>query len=87
MLHICEKLHFFEKSHLFRALLSGNVLVAQVQVLIDGIDYIFLFGQLLCCATQATSLVHLTLNVLLLFHSQLEYNFNCERLHHGSAFV
>ena len=28
------------------------------------IEHIFLFGQLLCCATQATSLVDLTLHVL-----------------------
>ena len=56
--------HVFEKSHLIRALLSGNVLVAQVQVLIDGIDYSLLFGKLLCCATQIKKNVHVAVYAL-----------------------
>ena len=43
-------------------ILAGNV--AKVQDLIHGMDYIFLFGQLLCCATQTASLVHVTLHAL-----------------------
>jgi len=50
------KLFFFEEYHLSRALFAGNV--AQVQDVIDGIGYIyiFLFGHLLCCAAQTNKL-------------------------------
>ena len=56
-----RKIGLLGEFHLFGALLAGNV--AHVQDLIDGIDYIFIFGQLLCCANQTASLVHLTLQV------------------------
>ena len=56
------KLLFFEDYHLFRALLAGHV--ARVQDFKDEIDYIFLLCCVLRGATQATSLVDLTVHVL-----------------------
>ena len=64
MLHICEENWTSLKNVISSEhyILAGNV--AKVQDLIHGMDYIFLFGQLLCCATQTASLVHVTLHAL-----------------------
>ena len=48
-----RKLHFFEVSHIFRALLSGNV--AQVQVLIDGRLHIPLWTIAVLCNSSYKS--------------------------------